>query len=238
MSQDPALPVSSAAPSPDGPKTLAEHAYLRLRHDIVTGRHPPGSKLRVEHLRDEYQVGAGTLREALLLLVTDALVTVQGQRGFRVAPISLDDFEDITRVRVVLETEALGLSIEHGDEAWEASAVAAFHRLTRVEERLHQGDIGFDEWETRNRAFHTSLLAACPSRWTLHFLSILYQQSERYRRLVLLDTTVPRDVHAEHAALLEASIRRDRQAACQILDRHIHTTLEVVRQLLASRLGE
>ena len=80
-----------AGSQPDEPKTLAEAAYRRLRRDIIEGIHPPGEKLRVEHLKDHYAVGAGTLREALLLLVTDALVTVQGQRGFRVAPISLDD---------------------------------------------------------------------------------------------------------------------------------------------------
>ena len=235
MSQD---SLHAAAIEPNSPKTLAENAYLQLRHDIVTGKHRPGSKLRVEHLKKQYQVGAGTLREALLLLVTDALVTVQGQRGFRVAPISLDDFQDITRVRTVLEAEALALSIAHGDEVWESNAVAAFHRLTRVEERLHQGDVGFDEWEARNRAFHSSLLAACPSRWTLHFLSILYQQSERYRRLVLGNPTVPRDVHAEHRALLEATLQRDAKTACRLLIHHIEKTLEVVRRLPADSFGE
>src|SRR5574337_1138125 len=100
------------------PKTLVEASYLRLRRDIIEGVRQPGEKLRVEHLKDEYQVGAGTLREALQLLITDALVVAQGQRGFRVAPISLADFEDITRTRVLLETEALrqARSEEHTSE--------------------------------------------------------------------------------------------------------------------------
>ena len=67
------------------PKTLVEGAYKRLRRDIIEGTHAPGDKLRVEHLKERYDVGAGTLREALLMLVTDALVVAQGQRGFRVA---------------------------------------------------------------------------------------------------------------------------------------------------------
>ena len=101
--------MSDAAVSPPResfePKTLVEGAYQRLRRDIIEGVHPPGEKLRVEHLKDQYEVGAGTLREALLLLVTDALVVAQGQRGFRVAPISIEDFEDITRTRILLETQ-------------------------------------------------------------------------------------------------------------------------------------
>ena len=79
------------------PKTLAEGAYRALRRDIIEGRLAPGEKLRVEHLKDNYGVGAGTLREALSLLISDALVVSQGQRGFRVAPVSLADFDDITR---------------------------------------------------------------------------------------------------------------------------------------------
>ena len=96
------------------PKTLVEGAYQRLRRDIIEGVHAPGEKLRVEHLKDRYEVGAGTLREALLLLVTDALVVAQGQRGFRVSPISIEDFEDITRTRLLLETEALRQSLQLG----------------------------------------------------------------------------------------------------------------------------
>ena len=72
-------------------RTLTEQTYNDLRTDIVEGRLLPGSKLRIEHLRQRYQVGAGTLREALTRLVSDALVTAEGQRGFRVSPIAMDD---------------------------------------------------------------------------------------------------------------------------------------------------
>src|SRR5262245_43816804 len=155
----------SAGAEAQEPKTLVEAAYLRLRRDIIEGVRHPGEKLRVEHLKDEYEVGAGTLREALQLLITDALVVAQGQRGFRVAPISLADFEDITRTRVLLETEALRQAIAVGDDVWEAGVLAAFHRLSRAEEKLGAFYEARQEWEGRNPAFHQALTAACPSRW-------------------------------------------------------------------------
>jgi DNA-binding GntR family transcriptional regulator len=217
------------------PKTLVEGAYQRLRRDIIEGVHPPGDKLRVEHLKDQYDVGAGTLREALLLLVTDALVVAQGQRGFRVAPISIEDFEDITRTRVLLETEALRQSITLGGEDWEAGVVAAFHRLSRAEQKLgSEGDYvqaAAEEWETRNRAFHDALISASPSRWIRHFQNILYQQSERYRRISLFRKPIPRDVHAEHQALFDAAMARDVDCATTILTEHIMRTLESVRHM-------
>jgi GntR family transcriptional regulator, carbon starvation induced regulator len=76
------------------------------------------------------------LREALSLLIADALVVSQGQRGFRVAPVSLEDIADITNTRVMLECEALRQSIELGDDAWEGSLLSAFHRLSKAEEKL------------------------------------------------------------------------------------------------------
>ncbi|AYH43774.1 FCD domain-containing protein [Azoarcus sp. DN11] len=216
----------------DEPKTLVEAAYKRLRRDIIEGMHPPGEKLRVEHLKEQYDVGAGTLREALLLLVTDALVVGQGQRGFRVAPISLADFEDITRTRVLLETEALRQAIARGNEEWEAGLVGAFHRLSRAEQKLAEHDPGATEdWEKRNRAFHEALIAACPSRWIRHFQHILYQQSERYRRISLFRQPIPRDIHAEHQALVDATLARDATRATSILSEHILRTLDAVKQM-------
>ena len=217
------------------PASLTESAYRRLRHEIITGVYTPGEKLRVEHLRQQYQIGAGTLREALSRLVGDTLVVAQEQRGFRVAPLSLADLEDLTRTRILMESEALRQSIAAGDDAWEARVVAAFHTLGRVEERLNRKVPSSlaDEWEHRNGAFHRALLSACLSSWLQRFLDILYHQSERYRRISLITQTIPRDVHAEHGAIFEAALARDTKKAVSLNAHHIVLTLEAIRALPA-----
>lgn len=212
------------------PKTLVEAAYRNLRRDIIEGRLAPNEKLRVEHIKDNYGVGAGTLREALSLLIADGLVNSQEQRGFRVAPVSLADLGDITDTRAMLEPAALRQSMALGDDAWEGELLAAFHRLTKAEEKLSENS-NREQWEARNRTFHEVLIGACPSRWLKHFLSILHHQAERYRRLSLQQTELPRDVHAEHAALFKAVLARDADLACAILNRHIRSTFESVRRL-------
>ncbi|MGE5471585.1 MAG: GntR family transcriptional regulator [Bacteroidota bacterium] len=212
------------------PKTLVESAYHALRRDIIEGHLAPGTKLRVEHLKDDYGVGAGTLREALSLLISDALVISQGQRGFRVAPVSLDDFADITRTRVLLECEALRQSIAAGDDAWEGELIVAFHRLSKAEEKLSK-TAGQQEWEERNKIFHEVLIAACPSRWIKHFLSILYQQAGRYRHLSLSLNPIPRNIHAEHEALFNAVMARDADKATAIMAEHIELTFQSIQAL-------
>lgn len=217
-------------------KTLVEFAFTRIRQDILSGKLAPGSRLRVEQLKAEHKIGSSTLREALSLLVAETLVTSEGQKGFRVAPISLEDLRDITEMRKMLETWALRVAIQRGDDEWEAGVVAAYHRLTRVEERLYDRTaLLFDEWEARNRAFHEALIAACGNTWLRHFRNILYHQSERYRRLSMNTRTIPRNVHVEHQAIMEATLARDADRACRLAEDHIDRTLSVLSSVMADR---
>lgn len=213
----------------EAPRTLIEAAYRKLRRDILDGRLQPDQKLRVEHLKSAYQVSSGTLREALALLVSDSLVVSHGQRGFRVTSMSLADLEDLTRLRVLLENEAMRESIRLGRDDWEAGLVSAFHRLTLAEQRL-RGDAArsFDDWETCNRQFHEALVAACRSRWLLRMRVTLYQQSERYRRISAIQGPPPVEVHDEHNAIFEAALARNADMACALLTAHIHRALSVI----------
>lgn len=214
------------------PRTLVSSTHLALRKDIIQGRLAPGSKLRAEHLKDVYNVGAGTLREALSLLASDALVVMQGQRGFRVAAMSTSDFHDITETRVVLECHALRLSIRGGDDEWECDLTAAFHRLNLAEQRFRtQRSTMFEEWESANKGFHEVLISRCGSRWTQHFLKVLYNQAERYRRYLLPNRPDSRDVHAEHEAIFAAAMARDEDAACDILTKHIRYNLDFYNEI-------
>jgi GntR family transcriptional regulator, carbon starvation induced regulator len=212
-------------------KTLVESAYNGLREDIIQGRLAPDSKLRIEQLRSKYGTGASPLREALNRLAGEGFVNVEGQRGFRVSPVSLNDLKDLTRMRILLECEAISDSIKHGDDEWEAGIVASFHRLGVAEENR---DKEFAQWELRNDEFHESLVAASNSSWLLKFRHTLYEQHKRYRLLAILAHDESRDLHAEHLAIKDAAIARDIKAACKATEEHIMLTQETDEAVLAS----
>jgi DNA-binding GntR family transcriptional regulator len=227
-----------SAPSTGTPRvglarSLVQGVYETIRRDILDGTLPPNAKLRLDALRERYGVSASTLREALTRLVGEALVTSEEQRGFRVAAVSIEDAADLTRMRKLIELEALRQSILLGDDAWEAGLVASFHRLSKVEQKLAEDPAGLlREFERRNWDFHRALIAACPSRRLQHMLAILLQQSERYRRISLVNRVIPRDVHAEHKAVMEAALARDVELACRLEDEPIEKTLMVVTKVL------
>ncbi|MCH2559296.1 MAG: FCD domain-containing protein [Alcanivorax sp.] len=210
------------------PKTRTDRAYLLLRADVISGRLKPGTKLRVEQLRADYDIGATPLREALSRLSADGFVISEGQRGFRVVPMSYNDLQDITRVRILIETEALRDSIESGDDVWESRLVAAYYRLSKLEA---QAEPDYEQRERANEVFHSALLAGCGSPLLLRLHHTLYDQHKRYRNISLLTATVPRDVHEEHRAIYDAALARDATKACDATRVHIMRTMEVTLEV-------
>ncbi len=222
-STGPAVSTSAGGAADDEPRTLIEQTYARLRDDIIEGRLPPDEKLRVEHLRRRYGVGAGTLREAITRLVSDALVVAEGQRGFRVAPIALEDLVDLTELRVHIEIDALRQSIRKGDDGWRACVREVFAELSTYEPIQPAHRL---EWERLNTRFHETLIAAHASPWTLKLLRMLARHGERYRRYAIGLPGSARDVHAEHTEIVEAALAGKEARAALALEAHIRATTE------------
>jgi DNA-binding GntR family transcriptional regulator len=216
----------------DEPRTLIEQTYARLRDDIVEGHLAPGEKLRVEHLKERYKVGAGTLREAITRLVSDALVVAEGQRGFRVAPVTIEDLEDLTSLRVHIEIDALRQSIRKGDATWRAQVQAAFEELSAIEQPLRAEQA--KRWEMLNSRFHEALVAGCESAWALRVLRQLARHGERYRRYSIGLAHSGRDVHAEHRQIFELAMSGQEARAALALEAHIQLTPDLLARELKS----
>jgi GntR family carbon starvation induced transcriptional regulator len=214
----------------EAPRTLAESTYRRLRQDILWGVLAPGAPLRSDELRSSYGVGISPLREALSRLAAERLVTAVEQRGFRVAPLTIEDVLDTLETRLVMEREALARSIGRGDIAWETAVVASFHALSRSAIPKSPGPDA-ELWAYHHRHFHMALLAACGSRWQIELACLLFDQAERHRILRARIGPLPkltRDTTAEHRQIFEAVMARNAKKALAALDRHYRTTAEQV----------
>jgi len=209
--------------------TLASSVYQQLRSDILKGRLEPGSKLRLQYLAKQYNVGNSPLREALNRLSSNGLVTREENKGFRVSTASVAELEELIRTRCMLEQTALRESIANGEEDWEEQVVISFHRLNRLEQ-----DAGANsqhrtpEWEIAHRDYHRALLSACGSNILLDFCQQMHEQTLRYRSLV--EVVEYRDIHecSEHRSIQEAVLARDAERAVSMLHAHYTVTLEII----------
>lgn len=212
---------------PEARKVRSEEAYEILRDSILAGVYKPETKLKFEILQADLGLSASPVREALTKLTTEGLVVSAERKGFSVAPISLSEFMDITRIRKVMEPMALCDSIDNGDEEWEAYIIRSFHFLTKERDEKNTQPLAYNsKWVKWHREFHRALNAACPSQKLLHITENLFNQTERYRFFSASRRKTPRKTHDEHQQIMNAVLDRDKEAACKLLDIHFNKTAE------------
>ncbi len=121
-----AMPLfeDSGATTLDGkdvqPLSLSQKAYELIRRRIVDLELLPGAILDEGRLQSELGVGRTPIREALLRLSMERLVTIVPRRGIFVAEIGITDLQQIFEVRILLEAQAARLAARRGTQAhWE-----------------------------------------------------------------------------------------------------------------------
>lgn len=218
--------------------SLIDVALQQMKKSIICCELAPGEKLKVAELSKSYGLSSSPIREALNRLAQEGIVEANENKGFRVTELSLDDFREITRLRCLLESEALADAIAHGDDAWEANVLGAFHRLGLIEKKLGKVAVVLDDdWAQRHKAYHFALFSACPSPLLLRMIDSLFDRAERYRRFSALHRTGERRKGDEHKQLMDAALARDSEKAVELLKRHINGTLVHTGEALSRQLS-
>jgi DNA-binding GntR family transcriptional regulator len=217
--------ISSVIIMQNAPATIGSSTYQKIKHDIIFGELEPGSKLKLEALKQRYSTSPSTLRETLSRLASEGFVEAPEQRGFRVTPVSEDDLIEIGKLRVLLECHALKLSLENGDTDWEGNLVAAHHKLHLMEQKMLAGDESEKEtWKRYDWEFHLAMIEACNNKNLLALHAVMYDKYLRYQMLVL---TYRGDIAAdEHRKMFEVALARDTKTASALLEKHINNGVE------------
>lgn len=217
-------------------KTLAEGAYLRIRDAVRDGSLQPGTRLRFAELQELCGMSVTPVREALARLTAEGFTTLEENRGYRVAPLSIDEFWDIARSRELIEGEALRQSILHGGAQWEGALVSAHHLMRRMERTTAATPtVVDDDWNFRHAVFHKALIAACASPILLTISEGLFDRADRYRRLSWAIPNNPRAIDEEHARIFESALDRDTDRAVEFLRVHYERTAQQVEAFLLGK---
>ncbi len=215
--------------------TATEAAVRKLKHDIMSGALAPDSQLKMRELKQRYGIGASPMREALAQLAAEGFVLQRAQKGFRVPPISLDELNDITQTRQIIEGEAIKLAIEHATPAWEEEIVASFHVLERAIVLTKAGEKDRDHFEERHHRFHRALISSCPLDSLRNFCDELYVRKTRYRRMLGGYGFTSKEVIAEHRLLMDAVLARNAGRAKEAIRQHIGITADVIAEVLRTK---
>jgi DNA-binding GntR family transcriptional regulator len=106
--------------SPESAEPLSEVIIERLTKEIITGQLPPGSILDSVSLARRFQTSRTPVREALLVLASQGLTSMEASKRARVTELSLDHIEQLCAVRARLLQLATELAIDNlTDESFE-----------------------------------------------------------------------------------------------------------------------
>lgn len=226
MTQKP-KPLSSIKVNGPIPAHLARSVIEEtLRAAILDGRLPCGTALRQQDLADLFGVSRMPVREALRQLEAQALLNVIAHKGAVVAPLVQGDAVETYALRILLESEALRLSVP-------LLTTEDFEQAARYIDELDT-EHDYTEIGRLNRLFHMSIYCKAPNRRLLRLVEDGLNEEERFLRFNLEAMGLGKLSQEDHRALLRAVEDRDIERSVKLLEHHLNRGVEVITRYLNS----
>lgn len=198
-----------------------------LRVEIIQGRLKPGERLRQDAVASRFGVSQTVVREAFKDLIRECFLAAEPRRGVSVATMSAAEAEEMTRLRSLVEPQALAWAIPRLTDAHFELAERVLHEL--------DSEASVDRIISLNARFHRGLYAAADRPRTLTMVETLRLGFERYLRYTW-EFTAHRDrSQQEHWELLAMCKQGDVVNACKLLKQHISATGELLVECLAKQ---
>lgn len=208
----------------EGTEAVGDDGYRRIRSDVVFGLLRPGQKLRLEGLKEGYGVSVSTLREILNRLTAEGWVVAEGNRGFEVAPVSVENLRELAELRLLLESHAMQVSFENADVEWEGRIVSAHHKLAATERLMESGIGELQQWKRYDSEFHQALISNCGSRVLMETHALIFDKYFRYQMVAFKYRGA--EPARQHKALLASALKRDARTAKAILTAHVNNCVQ------------
>lgn len=206
-------PSVLSAPA-SGNLLLREKVYGPLRADMISCRLAPGTEIRESELAARFGVSKSPVRDALMRLEREGLVITLPRQGYRVAPVSLADVQDMFHLRDALERACMERIVRRASDD-QLAELEPFRRFDAV-----AWDGGFVAY---NREFHRTLARIAGNARMRAQLDDLIDQMERPVQLSLssLKQGDPQSLVDEHSQIIDALQARQLSRAQRVASRHV-----------------
>ncbi|MHA0034858.1 GntR family transcriptional regulator [Deinococcus sp. PESE-13] len=198
------------------PGLVREGVYQHLRRAVLDGEIAPGERLGEVELGQHLGVSRTPIREAIMRLTQDGLLVAEANKGARVRLLSAAEARDTYAVREELDglAAALAAAQHTPDDAHALSA--ALRALNAV-----QGE-DYREQTRLDLAFHRAITHAAHNAALTDLARNLEQRVALIKHRTRTYNARP-ETAAQHAALLDAVLGRDSEAAREAARLHVRT---------------
>lgn len=199
----------------------------KLRNAIIDGSLPSGTAMRQQELATLFGVSRMPVREALRQLEAQSLLRVETHKGAVVAPLITEDAVDAYALRILLESEALRLSIPLLTEQDLATARGYIEQLEVETDYTQIGRL--------NRLFHMSLYARTPSKRLMRLVEEGLNEEERFLRFNLSSMGLGKLSQDDHWELLRLAEEKAVEQTVAALQHHLNRGVKAITQFLNSK---
>ncbi|MPZ51132.1 MAG: FCD domain-containing protein [Acidimicrobiia bacterium] len=195
----------------------------RLRHEILDGVFSPGERLIEVELSERYQCGRAAIRAALVQLETEVLVDRRANRGAVVRRIPVSEAIEITEARRALEGLIATAAARRGTEE-------EFVELERILLDM-QGAVALGDassYATLNRHLHQQLMSMSRHSVASELVRNLRNRGVQNQFRLAAVPGRQADSLDQHAAIVDAVVKGDEDAAARAMGEHLDSVIEVL----------
>lgn len=192
--------------------------HRRILERVSGGTIPPGTRLKDSVLATELGVSRTPVREALLRLVREGVLSADMGRGFSVR--ALDSTEMKETGIVLARLEALALELSGDIPAERLATLGEIDRQLAAVRGNPERCIDLDE------QWHRTLTEGCSNERLLSMIQSLWQVPRRYMRAYLGYEGHLSLSTQHHARIIEALRRNDRETAAARFSHHWQRGIE------------
>ncbi|QBG35583.1 GntR family transcriptional regulator [Litorilituus sediminis] len=212
-------------------KTRTQLVVETLREKILSGEIKAGDPLRQAALAEELNVSRIPVREALLQLEAEGLVSFEPHKGATATELNADQVDELFELRAMIECNLLAASLPLLTEAKLAEATDILSQLDKALGKENAANT----WSELNSRYHNCLYSAANRPQTQDLVNTLNKNADRYIRMHLLWAGGISKAGPEHNQLLECCKSGDVEQAVEILRQHILGSRDEIKAFLEQR---
>lgn len=212
-------------------KTRTQLVVETLREKILNGAIKAGQPLRQAALAEELNVSRIPVREALLQLEAEGLVSFEPHKGATATELSIDQVDELFELRAMLEADLLAASIPNLSEE-------KLDEATKLLDKLNQSlgkENAANTWSELNSNYHNCLYSGAIRPQTQDLVNTLNKNADRYIRMHLLWAGGISKAESEHNELLSLCKQRNVEKAVALMKQHILGSRDEIKEFLRER---
>lgn len=202
-------------------KPIREITYETLKHAIITGAIPAGSRLVETAYAESLHISRTPLREAFRKLELDGLVEYITRRGVIVRAFSIEDIEEIFTIRNALMMLIVPSIVQNIN----AETIAELRELVAKMD-ISQQEADAAALAVHNRAFHRIIEHVSDKKRILRVIESQEEYITRFSTLAIASIVRRSNAQQEHHELVDLLEKRDTEGFARLIENHLKESKE------------